>query len=227
MPPRPGIAQDHGLGDPPAVGALGTRTLTLEGLRRHFANAAPPAEPVYGDEGARPERESLPPASVLVPIVAHEAALTMLFTRRAAHLRDHSGQVSFPGGRAAPCDPSPEATALRESHEEIGLERARVELLGRLPEYRTRTGFRITPVVGVVAPPLGLRPDANEVEEIFEVPLDFLLDPANYQRQSREWQGELRWFFAMPYERHYIWGATAGMLVNFARHLSQGSSRAR
>ena len=119
-------------------------------------------------------------------------------------------------------DPSPEATALRESREEIGLDSARVEILGRLPEYHTRTGFRITPVVGVVAPPFELRADASEVEDIFEVPLAFLLDPANHQRHSREWQGELRWFFAMPYEGRYIWGATAGMLVNLYRFLSQG-----
>lgn len=195
--------------------------MTPEELRRRFA-AAPPSETLYGDEGLRPEAGSLKPAAVLLPIVARASSLTMLFTRRAAHLKDHSGQVSFPGGRVAAADPTPEATALREAREEIGLDPDRVELLGRMPEYRTRTGFRITPVVGIVSPPFELRPDANEVEEIFEVPLAFLLDPANHLRQSREWQGELRWFFAMPYERHYIWGATAGMLVNLARRLSQG-----
>jgi len=199
--------------------------LTAAELRRRFAAAAPAAETLYGDEGTRPGRETLTPASVLIPIVAREAAggsgLTVIFTQRAAHLRDHSGQVSFPGGRVAPVDPSPEATALRESQEEIGLDSARVEILGRLPEYHTRTGYRITPVVGVVAPPFELRPDASEVEDIFEVPLAFLLDPANHQRHSREWQGELRWFFAMPYEGRYIWGATAGMLVNLYRHLAR------
>jgi 8-oxo-dGTP pyrophosphatase MutT (NUDIX family) len=164
---------------------------------------------------------------VLIPIVDREAGLTLLFTRRATHLKDHSGQVSFPGGRVASGDATPEATALREAEEEIGLAPGRVEVLGRLPEYHTRTGFRITPVVGIVTLPFELRRDANEVEEIFEVPLAFLLDPANHQRQSREWQGELRWFFAMPYQEHYIWGATAGMLVNLSRHLSQGSNRAR
>jgi 8-oxo-dGTP pyrophosphatase MutT (NUDIX family) len=164
---------------------------------------------------------------VLVPIIDRESGLSMLFTRRASHLKDHSGQVSFPGGRVAAADASPEATALREAREEIGLEPARVEVLGRLPEYHTRTGFRITPVVGIVSPPFELRPDANEVEEIFEVPLEFLLDPANHQRHSREWQGEQRWFFAMPYQGHFIWGATAGMLVNLSRHLTQASDRAR
>ena len=188
---------------------------------------AGPAESVYGDEGARPGAELLKPAAVLVPIIAHGDGLTLLFTRRATHLRDHSGQVSFPGGRVAEGDATPEATALREAEEEIGLAPGSVEILGRLPDYHTRTGFRITPVVGAVAPPLTLRPDANEVEEIFEVPLAFLLDEANHQRHSREWQGELRWFYAMPYQGHYIWGATAGMLVNLARHLAQGARAAR
>ncbi len=201
-------------------------TLTLDWLRRRFAGAPPAAPTLYGDEGARPERESLTPASVLIPIVARDVAggpsLTVIFTQRAAHLKDHSGQVSFPGGRVAAADASPEATALRETREEIGLDSARVELLGRLADYHTRTGYRITPVVGVIAPPFELERDANEVDEIFEVPLAFLLDPANHQRQSREWQGEQRWFFAIPYQHHYIWGATAGMLVNLSRHLSQG-----
>jgi 8-oxo-dGTP pyrophosphatase MutT (NUDIX family) len=204
--------------------------VTLEELRRRFA-APPVAETIYGDEGPRPAAGELRPAAVLLPIVARgpedAAHLTMLFTRRAAHLKEHSGQVSFPGGRVAQHDATPEATALREAREEIGLDPGRVELLGRMPEYHTRTGFRITPVVGIVMPPFELQPDAGEVEEIFEVPLAFLLDPANHQRQSREWQGELRWFFAMPYERHYIWGATAGIVVNLARQLAHGSSGAR
>ena len=163
---------------------------------------------------------------MLVPVVArmkgNASEPTVLLTHRAAHLREHSGQVSFPGGRVHADDGSPEATALREAREEVGLDPSRVELLGRMPEYFTRTGFRITPVVGIIAPPFDVHPDPNEVEAIFEVPLAFLLDPANRQRQSREWQGETRWFYAMPYQEHYIWGATAGMLVNLANHLSQG-----
>jgi len=192
--------------------------LTLEELRRRLAG--PPARIVYGDEGARPGSETLTPASVLVPVVARQPELTVIFTQRSAHLKDHSGQVSFPGGRAAAGDPSPEATALRETREEIGLDSAHVEVIGRMGDYHTRTGYRITPVIGIVTPPFELRADANEVEEIFEVPLAFLMDPANHQRQSREWQGAQRWFFAIPYQRHYIWGATAGMLVNLSRQLA-------
>jgi 8-oxo-dGTP pyrophosphatase MutT (NUDIX family) len=196
--------------------------LTLEEFRRRFAQAAPPEVSLYGDEGPRPDPSTLKPAAVLVPVVARAPDPTILLTRRAAHLKDHSGQVSFPGGRVQADDASPEATALREAREEIGLDAGRVELLGRMPEYLTRTGFRITPVVGIVTPPFETLPNAGEVEEIFEVPLAFLLDPANRQRQSREWQGQLRWFYAMPYQQHYIWGATAGMLVNLSNQVGQG-----
>jgi len=196
--------------------------MKLAELRRRFAAAAPPASSIYGDEGPRPDPAQLRPAAVLVPVVDRAPSPTVLLTQRAAHLKEHSGQVSFPGGRVHAEDASPEATALREAREEIGLDPERVELLGRMPEYYTRTGFRITPVLAIVTPPFELLPDANEVEEIFEVPLAFLLDPANHQRQSRVWQGETRWFFAMPYERHYIWGATAGMLVNLSLILAQG-----
>ena len=157
-----------------------------------------------------------------MPIVAHEEALTLLLTRRAAHLKFHSGQVSFPGGRTDEADSSPEATALRETEEEIGLARERVEVLGRLPEYTTGTGYRITPVVGLLTPPLALHPDPAEVDEVFELPLAVVLDPANHHRDSREWQGRSRQFFVIPHDKHYIWGATAGMLVNLYRHLAQG-----
>jgi len=191
-------------------------------LRRHFAGSGGPPETIYGDQDARPDAASLKAASVLLPIVARPQELTVLFTRRTPHLKDHSGQVSFPGGRVESRDASPEATALRETHEEIGLAADRVELLGRLADYHTRTGFRVTPVVGLVTPPFELSPDAFEVEEVFEVPLSFLLDPANHQRHGREFQGRQVHYYAIAYREHYIWGATAGMLVNFYRHLAAG-----
>ena len=155
-----------------------------------------------------------------MPIVRREPALTVIFTQRTAHLKAHSGQVSFPGGRAEPHDPTPEHTALREAQEEIGLPLERVEVLARLPEYLTRTGFRVTPVVGLIEPPLVLTPDPREVQEVFEVPLAFLLDPQNHQRRTRELQGRTVGYYVMEYEQRVIWGATAGMLVNLYRHLA-------
>lgn len=194
--------------------------IDAEALRRRFARAEPPRNTIYGDQGARAEATDLTAASVLVPIVLHEAGLTVLLTRRTAHLKNHSGQISFPGGRAEPDDPGPEHTALRETQEEIGLADGRIELLGRLADYHTRTGYRITPVVGLVTPPFELAPDPHEVDEVFEVPLPFLLDPANHQRHAREFQGEIRYFFAISWGEYYIWGATAGMLVNLHRMMS-------
>jgi len=196
-------------------------------LRRHFATAGAPAETLYGDQGTEAGRAAgRRPASVLVPIVERPEELRVLFTRRTAHLRDHSGQISFPGGRAEPADASPEATALREAWEEIGLAPERVEVLGRLSDYHTRTDFRISPVVALVAPPFALKLDAHEVDEAFEVPLSFLLDPANHQRHSREFQGRLVHYFAIPWQAYYIWGATAGMLVNLYRFLAQAGRAA-
>lgn len=159
-------------------------------------------------------------ASVLVPIVAHAERLTVVFTQRTVHLRSHSGQISFPGGRAEPEDPSAEFTALREAQEEIGLAVERVEVLARLPDYFTRSGYRVTPVVGLVEPPLVLAPDPREVADVFEVPLDFLLDPANHRRETRELPGGTAAYYVMQYGERRIWGATAGMLVNFYRLLA-------
>jgi 8-oxo-dGTP pyrophosphatase MutT (NUDIX family) len=157
---------------------------------------------------------------VLVPIVAHPDGLTVLFTKRTMHLKAHSGQVSFPGGRAEPSDPTPEFTALRESQEEIGLRPEKIEILARLPDYITRTGFQVTPVVGVLTPPLELVPDPREVEEVFEVPLAFLLDPGNHLRQSREINGRTVGYYEMRFGERVIWGATAGMIVNLYRQLA-------
>ena len=177
----------------------------------------PPAFSVYGDDGARHEGATV--AAVLIPIVAHRAGLSVLFTQRTTHLKSHAGQVSFPGGRAEPGDASAEFTALREAGEEIGLPEDRVEILARLPDYHTRTGYRVTPVIGLLTPPLELAPDPREVAEVFEVPLAFLLDPHNRQRRTREFQGQTVGFYVFEHEGRVIWGATAGMLVNLYRML--------
>ena len=193
--------------------------LDIAGLRRRLQSRAPLASSVYGDDGAGREAAALTPAAVLMPIVAHPAGLSVLFTQRTRQLRAHSGQVSFPGGRAEPGDPTPEFTALREAREEIGLQADRVEILARLPDYFTRTGFRVTPVIGLLTPPLALSPDRGEVEEVFEVPLSFILDARNHERQTRELQGRAVGFYVMRYGGRRIWGATAGMLVNLYRML--------
>ena len=186
--------------------------LGAEWLRRRFAAAEPNA-------GAAAARD-LVAAAVLVPIVLRDPELTVLLTQRTAHLHDHAGQVSFPGGRCEADDASPTATALREAEEEVGLDPTQVEVLGLLPEYVTGTGFVITPVVGLVHPPLNLKLDDFEVADAFEPPLAFLLDPANRSRQRLEYRGEWREYWAMPWRGRYIWGATAGMLVGLEHFLS-------
>jgi 8-oxo-dGTP pyrophosphatase MutT (NUDIX family) len=157
-------------------------------------------------------------AAVLVPVF-EDRGLHAVFTRRRHDLRRHAGEISFPGGRR---DEGEELvdTALREAHEEIGLPMERVEVLARLPDYLTRTGFRVTPVVGLLEPPLVLTPDPREVDEVFEVPLAFLLDPSNHQRRTRELQGRTVGYYVMQFGERVIWGATAGMLVNLYRHLA-------
>jgi 8-oxo-dGTP pyrophosphatase MutT (NUDIX family) len=172
---------------------------------------------VRGDHDLNPGMRRvrpLTPAAVLIPLIARKPGLTVLFTRRAETLPDHGGEISFPGGRIETGDRGPEDAALRETEEELGLRRDRVALLGRLDPYETRTGFRVSPIVGLVRPPVRLRPDPVEVAEVFEVPLEFLLDPANHRRHEIHAGGRPRTFYAIPFGPYLIWGATAGMLMN-------------
>jgi 8-oxo-dGTP pyrophosphatase MutT (NUDIX family) len=161
----------------------------------------------------------LVPAAVLVPIVERQGGLTILLTQRTDHLSAHAGQISFPGGRMEDIDASVADAALRETEEEVGLHRQHIELVGQLDLYVTRTGFEVTPVVGIVTPPFAIKPDPFEVAEVFEVPLSFIIDPKNHQKQSRQYKGIERQFYVLPYEDRYIWGATAGMLVNLSEVL--------
>lgn len=166
---------------------------------------------------ARPARPvALRPASVLVPLIERGAGLDVILTRRAARLKHHPGQIAFPGGKQEPGDASPLAAALREADEEIGLHPGDVTVLGRFDSHETVTNFTVTPFVGLVAPGFVPRPDPSEVEEVFEVPLAFLLDPANRQIHRRHWPGGWRQYHAIPYGPHYIWGATARMLATLA-----------
>lgn len=176
-----------------------------------------------GDHALNPSmrrRKDLIPAAVLVPLVDRPDGMTVLLTQRTDHLHDHAGQISFPGGRVEPEDVSHEAAALRETEEEVGLTADRVELIGRLDFYVVRSGYRVTPVVGFVQPPFDIKPDPFEVAEVFEAPLSFFLDTDNHRLASRTDKGVERMYYEMPYNGYYIWGATAGMLVNLSMVLN-------
>jgi 8-oxo-dGTP pyrophosphatase MutT (NUDIX family) len=166
------------------------------------------------------QREPVP-AAVLLPMVLRQNQLNLLLTLRTAHLNDHAGQISFPGGRVDAEDTDPVATALRETEEEIGLSRRHIEVIGCLPDYQTGTGFRVTPVAALVHPPFELEADSFEVAEIFEVPMTFLMNGANHQRRSAVLPNRpgRRSFYCMPYEQYFIWGATAAMLRNLYHFL--------
>ena len=214
----PELLPGESLAGEPAVAA---EHMTPQALRSRFM--APPqwlpeTTPEHMLQGSG---VVMTPASVLLPLVMREGGLTLLFTQRTAHLTDHGGQVSFPGGRAELMDLSAIDTALRETEEEVGLDRCHIEVLGVLPEYFTGTGYQVTPVVALVHPPFVLQADPGEVAEIFEVPLAFLMDGLNHQRRSAEFPNGRgrRSFYAMPYERFFIWGATAGMLRNLFHFL--------
>jgi 8-oxo-dGTP pyrophosphatase MutT (NUDIX family) len=195
-------------------------------LRSRLMQKPPPVPivPTRGDydfnpESRPPRPDTLTPAAVLLPIVARVVP-TVLFTRRTAHLSQHAGQVSFPGGRVDDSDLSPLETALRETQEETGITSDFVSVAGFMEGYETGTGFAILPVVGVLHEGFSLMPEPSEVAEIFEVPLAFLLDPRNCERKSGEWQGHTRHYYAFNYGGHDIWGATAAILVNFAQKLT-------
>jgi len=201
--------------------AAGIPVVTSREVRCLLARPAGMAqvdEAVRGDHDLNPDivvpRDNLREAAVLVALVERGDGLTVIFTQRTSHLAAHAGQISFPGGHIEPEDADPEAAALRETEEEIGLARVHVELVGRLDTYVTRTGFRVTPVVGLVRPPFNLTPDPEEVAEVFEVPLAVILDPRMPRRETRLLHGRHAQFYAFPYRQRTIWGATAGMLVN-------------
>ncbi|NCF28018.1 MAG: CoA pyrophosphatase [Gammaproteobacteria bacterium] len=176
------------------------------------------------DLDAMPRSESpLTPAAVLVPLVARPAGFQVLLTQRTDHLHDHAGQVSFPGGRREHTDAGSVETALRETREEIGLAEDFIEVVGLLDDYETGTGFRVTPVVSFVSEGFTLALDSFEVAEVFEVPLDYLFDPANHQKRSRDFNGRRRSYYLFEYQDRVVWGATAGMLMNLYRRVSGGA----
>lgn len=200
--------------------------LTLESLRSRLLAEPPslPLMPTRGDYDLNPDNRparppDLFPAAVLLPVVERKEP-TVLFTERNANLKRHAGQVSFPGGRVEPDDASLVQTALRETHEETGIESTFITVAGFLDAYETGTGYAVLPVVGLLSDGFALVPNTSEVANIFEVPLSFLLDPANRQKNQMEWQGRMRTFYAFRYNGHYIWGATAAMLVNFSERLA-------
>jgi len=197
------------------------RTLVTEKVAQRTADRVIPAslakesatDPLFNGAAVA----DMKPAAVLVPLIDHPAGMTVLLTKRTEHLTDHAGQISFPGGRTEPEDRDAVDTALRETEEEIGLARAKVDVVGCLDTCMTGTGYRVVPVVGLISAPFeiaALTLDSFEVAEAFEVPLDFVLDPANHARRTAVRHGQRREFYVLPFEDRYIWGATARMLVN-------------
>jgi 8-oxo-dGTP pyrophosphatase MutT (NUDIX family) len=168
---------------------------------------SPPNDSPYGE---------LKSAAVLVPLIDHANGMSVLLTKRTESLADHSGQIAFPGGRKEVSDHSPEETALRETEEEVGIGRNQIDLIGRLSPYDTRTGYYVMPIIGVVDPPLNLTPEPAEVANIFEVPLDFVLDPANHRLETYKAAKTGRKYRAMPFGEYYIWGLTARILFELA-----------
>ncbi len=190
----------------------------LDFRRRVEQEREPELDTDYGDHRFNPglghliRRDNLRDAAVLIPVVDHGDEASVILTKRTEKLRNHSGQVAFPGGRIDPTDPTPEFAALRETVEEIGLDAEHVEVVGRMPDYVAGSGFRIAPVLGIVRPGFHLTINPHEVDTAFEVPLRFLMDPANHHQGSRIW-GEKEWvYYDMPYGGQRIWGVTAGII---------------
>jgi 8-oxo-dGTP pyrophosphatase MutT (NUDIX family) len=189
--------------------------------RRLHAQA--PATHRFSDDDLNPTARMIPageepkPAAVLVPLVPREDGLHLLLTERQPHLRSHAGQIAFPGGRIDAGDADAVAAALRETEEETGILPSFAEPLGFLDSYLTSTNYRVVPVVALLRPGFAAVPQEAEVKDVFEVPLAFLMDPAHHERHSRDWQGHLRYYYAMPWQGRYIWGATAGMIRNLYR----------
>ncbi len=193
-------------------------------VRERLADYRPKTKPdlFRGDHVLSPHlkpKTPWTPAAVLVPLIERVGEMTVLFTQRTDHLHVHAGQISFPGGRLETTDADPETGALRETEEELGIPAQHVEIVGRLDTYLTRTAFEVTPVVGLLRPPFPLVPDRFEVADVFEVPLRFLLEPANYVRHERLYAGRAAHYYAIPFGDRYIWGATAGMLRNLCEVL--------
>ena len=195
------------------------RAFSVEDFRqRALHEQAPHQGADYGDHSLNPDlrhlivRDGLRDAAVLVPVVDRGGEASMILTKRTEKLRSHSGQIAFPGGRLDPTDPTPEFAALRETEEEIGLGADFIEVVGRMPDYLSGSGFRIAPVLSVVKPGFRLAINEDEVDDAFEVPLSFLMDPANHNRESRIWQDRERFFYTMPFGDRYIWGITAGII---------------
>jgi 8-oxo-dGTP pyrophosphatase MutT (NUDIX family) len=217
------VPHDPSFGDIAARGpAVDATRLQPDVMRKRFAH--PPAwQPeLHADPRLFTLTVEPRPAAVLVPLIIRGDDVQVLLTERTAHLNDHAGQISFPGGRVEEHDANPIATALRETEEEIGLGAGLVEVVGALPEYTTVTGYRVTPVVGLIERPFSLTLDSFEVSEAFEVPLAFLMDPAHHERRVVSAGGATRTFYAMPYQaarRYFIWGATAAMLRNLYHFL--------
>lgn len=186
-------------------------------------HAVAPTLPAFSDDDLNPTARMIPenedpkPAAVLVPLVPRDGGLHMLLTERQPHLRRHAGQIAFPGGRIDDGDADAVAAALRETQEETGISPGFIEPIGFLDSYLTSTNYRVVPVVALLRPGFTVVPQAAEVKDVFEVPLAFLMNPAHHERHSRDWQGHTRYYYAMPWQGRYIWGATAGIIRNLYR----------